>query len=254
MRWPRLLLACVLGAALSCGAQDITVLRTVAQTGNLPKFNTADPAKPGYCVEMLKAIEAADGRLRFDGLAQAMPLKRIEGLLEAGQADVFCGLARTPQREARIGFLPHVVYVTRHRLAVRADDPLRIDKLEDLRRLPPEDPVLVNRSSLYEQVLRDVGDITLDASLSDPAVSLRKLVNRRGRAYYFSEMELNFYIAQLQLQGQVKLLPPVYREDAPLFAYRKDLPEATVDQLRRALDKLQADGSLHRIAARYGAR
>lgn len=254
MCWRRLLTACALGAALSCAAQEITVLRTVAQSGNLPKFNADDALKPGFCAEMLRAIETADNTLRFVGLNEALPLKRIEGQLETGRVDVFCGLARTPAREARIGFLPHIVYITRHKLAVRADDPLRIDKLEDLRRLPPDEPVMVNRSSAYEQILRDVGRIPLDASVSDPSTSLRKLVNRRGRAYYFSDMELEFYIQRDHLQDKVRLLPQVFHEDRPLFAYRQDLPEGEVERLRGALDKLQADGSLQRIAARYGAR
>lgn len=254
MLWRRLLTACALGAALGCAAQEITVLRTVAQSGNLPKFNADDALRPGFCVEMLRAIEATDSALRFTGLDQALPLKRIEGQLETGRVDVFCGLARTPAREARIGFLPHIVYITRHKLAVRADDPLRIEKLEDLRRLPPDEPVMVNRSSAYEQVLLDVGRIPLDASLSDPATSLRKLVNHRGRAYYFSDMELEYYIQRDQLQDKVRLLPQVFHEDRPLFAYRQDLPEAVVERLRAALDRLQADGSLRRIAARYGAR
>lgn len=254
MPWRHLLTACALGAALSCAAQDITVLRTVAQSGNLPKFNVGDAHRPGFCVEMLHAIEATDSALRFEGLEQALPLKRIAGLLESGRVDVFCGLARTPAREAKISFLPHIVYVTRHKLAVRADDPLRIHKLEDLRRLSPDEPVMVNRSSAYEQILLDVGRIPLDASLSDPITSLRKLVNHRGRAYYFSDMELNYYIQRDQLQDKVRLLPQVFHEDRPLFAYRQDLPQAAVERLRGALDRLQVDGSLHRIAARYGAR
>ncbi|CAM4125667.1 substrate-binding periplasmic protein [Roseateles saccharophilus] len=254
MQWHRLLTSCALGVALSCTAQDITLLRTVAQSGNLPKFNTGDTYRPGYCVEMLRAIEATEATVRFEGLDQALPLKRIEGLLESGRVDVFCGLALTPAREARISFLPHVVYVTRHRLAVRADDPLHIEKLEELRRLPPDEPIMVNRSSLYEQVLQDVGGIPLDASVSDPALSLRKLINHRGRAYYFSDMELNYYIKRERLQDKVRLLPQVFHEDRPLFAYRRDLPEATVERLRSALDRLQADGSLQRIAARYDAR
>lgn len=254
MRWRPVLTACALGTALCCAAQEIAVLRTVAQSGNLPKFNAGDARNPGFCVEMLRAIEATESALRFEGLDQAVPLKRIEVLLENGRVDVFCGLARTPAREARIGFLPHIVYVTRHKLAVRADDPLRIDKLEDLRRLPPDEPVMVNRSSAYEQILLNVGHIPLDASLSDPATSLRKLVNHRGRAYYFSDMELNYYIKLEQLQDKIRLLPQVFHEDRPLFAYRHDLPATEVELLRGALDRLQADGSLHRIAARYGAR
>ncbi|MGL1437485.1 hypothetical protein ACSTIH_23785, partial [Vibrio parahaemolyticus] len=72
--------------------------------------------------------------------------------------------------------------------------------------------------------------------------------------YYFSDMELEYYIQRDQLQDKVRLLPQVFHEDRPLFAYRQDLPEAVVERLRAALDRLQADGSLRRIAARYGAR
>ena len=103
MPWRHLLTACALGAALSCAAQDITVLRTVAQSGNLPKFNVGDAHRPGFCVEMLHAIEATDSALRFEGLeidTARREVKSERGLLEltGTEYELLVLLAREPGR------------------------------------------------------------------------------------------------------------------------------------------------------------
>ncbi len=245
-----LALCLLAGASALAGAQPL-VLRTVAQEGNAPKFNLGDSQRPGYCPELMQAVQRLDPGISFTGLDQSSSIKRIEGLLGSDQIDVFCGLARTTQRETQMAFIPVPVYVTRHRIAVRADDPLQIHQLEALRELTADTPVLVNRGSLYEEVLVKLGGVPIDNSLSDPPTSLRKLINKRGRAYYYSELELQYYINAGGLGDKLRLLPKVFREDRPLFAVSQSLAPASVARLRKALERLSADGTIQRIVAGY---
>jgi ABC-type amino acid transport substrate-binding protein len=226
-------------------------LRTVSQDGNTPKFNLRSPQRPGICPEVMRAVEALDGELRFSGLEQVATLKRIDALLAAGQIDAFCGLVRTGAREAAFDFLPTPLYSSRHRLAARADDPIQVSRLSELRSLGPDEPVMVNRGSVYEDVLDQLGGIPFDAGIADPPASLRKLLSKRGRLYYYSEVELLYYIGQADLREQVRLLPRVYREDKVLFAVARQAPPASVQRLRRALERLSQDGTLARIVAGY---
>lgn len=237
-----------LAPAMAAGAT--APLRTAAQDNNLFKYNPHGQ-RQGLCVDVLLAIERIDPNLRFTGWDQPASLPRIESALADSQLDVFCGLIRTPGREAKFGFIGVPVYTVRHRIAVRADDNVQVRSLDDIGRLGPGNVVLVLKGTAHEELLRRHGGLELDASAQNLDVNLRKLVHRRGRFLYHTETALLRYIEAAKLSGQVKLLPAVLKEDQMLFAVSRSLPAATVNRLRNALQRLADRGELKKIYAGY---
>jgi len=253
-RLPTLAMA---AAGLACGAwmcvapaAAAPVLRTAAQDNNTIKYNPNGERK-GVCVEVLLALERIDPGLRFSGWDQPMSLPRVETALADNQLDVFCGLIRTPAREAKFNFIDVPVYTVRHRIAVRMEDDIQVRGLDDIRKLGPGTVVIVLKGTAHEETLRRHGGLTLDASAQNLDVNLRKLAHGRGRFLYHTENALLRYIDMEKLGGQVKLLPAVLREDNLLFAVSRSLPAATVTMLRHALQHMADRGELKKIYAHY---
>jgi len=239
---------CLLCCAVPAMAET---LRTAAQDNNALKYDLKNPAKPGICVEVLQAVEASDPELRFSGADQPMSLRRIEALLAEGQLDVFCALIRSPAREARMAFIEVPIYTVRHRIAVRSDDSIVIQSLDEIRRLGPEASVIVNKSTAHEDLLRAAGGLQLDASSPDTAVNLKKLVAQRGRFYYHTENALLRYIEDGGLEGKVRLLPTVFKSEPLYMVCSPRLAPALRQRLHLALDKLARRGELERIYNGY---
>lgn len=225
-------------------------LRTAAQDNNTIKFDLKGERK-GVCVEVFQAIERSERGLRFTGWNQPMSLPRVESALVENQIDVFCGLIRTPAREAKFNFIDVPVYTVRHRIAVRADDDVQVRSLDDIRKLGPDNVVIVLKGTAHEELLRRFGGLSLDASAQNLDVNLRKLLHGRGRFLYHTENALLRYIEMEKLGGQIKLLPAVLKEDQILFAVSRSLPAATVDKLRNALQHMADRGELKKIYAAY---
>jgi len=232
-------------------AAGADALRTAAQDNNALKYDLKNAAKPGICVEVLQAMSAAEPELRFSGVDQPMSLRRIEALLAEGQLDVFCALIRSPAREARMAFIEVPIYTVRHRIAVRADDAVNVQSLEEIRRLGPESAVIVNKSTAHEDLLRSAGGLQIDASSPDTAVNLKKLVAQRGRFYYHTENALLRYIEDGGLEGKVRLLPTVFKTEALYMVCSPRLASALRQRLQQALEKLARRGELERIYAGY---
>lgn len=240
---------------LLLGSPSATVaepaLRTAAQDNNTLKYDLKSPARPGICVEVLRAIEASDAELKFTGSDQPMSLRRIEYLLAEGQLDVFCALIRSPARESRMVFIEVPVYTVRHRIAVRAEDGVNVQTLDELRRLGPEVSVIVNKSTAHEDLLRSAGGLQIDASSPDTSVNLKKLVAQRGRFYYHTENALLRYIEDNGLESKVRLLPTVFKSEPLYLVCSPKLSGALRQRLHQALDKLARRGELERIYANY---
>ena len=241
-------------AAFACSlpatAQGI-VVRTAAQDNNTLKYDFQHPPKPGICVEVMRAMEALVPGLSFDGLDKPRSLARIENELAEGQIDVFCALIKTPARSARFQFIDVPVYTVRHKIAVRADDPVDIRSLDEIRKLGANGVIIVSRGTAHEDLLRAQTGLLLDASTRDTNVNLRKLLHQRGRFFYHTENALRHYIEAEGLDGKIRLLPTVFKEEGLYFAASRMLHPATAAQLKSALARLAERGQLQKIYASY---
>lgn len=246
-------LTCGLSAALALvvpgEAQELS-LRTVQQASSVVKYDPdGAPQRPGLCLEVLRAVERADPGLRFTGLEQVLPLRRVERLLADGQIDVFFCLLRSPERERQWRYVPVPLYAVRHVIAQRTDDPRGVDSLLDLATMSQVKPVLVTRGSVLGRRLETVG-VNL-AEVSSEREALQMLVLGRTDAIYGQDINLARHIRDAHLTDKVRLGRTVLQDDAQFLAVRKDLPAATVERLTEALRRLERDGVLRLLSEKY---
>jgi ABC-type amino acid transport substrate-binding protein len=246
-------LGCGLSAGLllaaACPAQEVS-LRTVQQASSIVKYDPdGAPQRTGLCMEVLRAVERADPGLRFTGLEQVMPLKRVERLLADGQIDAFFCLLRSAERERQWRYVPVPLYAVRHVIAQRVDDTHGVDSLLDLATISQVKPVLVTRGSVLGRKLETIG-VNL-AEVGSEREALQMLVLGRTDAIYGQDINLTRHIRDAHLADKVRLGRTVFQEDAQFLAVRHDLPAAIVDRLTEALRRLEREGVLRLLSEKY---
>ncbi|RZJ12374.1 MAG: transporter substrate-binding domain-containing protein [Rubrivivax sp.] len=230
-------------------AQELT-LRSVQQAGALLKYDPQGaPARPGLCMEVLKAVEHLDPGVRFTGLQQQAPLKRVERLLADGDVDAFFCLLKSPQREKLWRYVPVPLYVVRHVVVQRVDDARHFNSFEELAAASRRKRVLVVRGTALARHLL-AADVSI-AEVSSERDALQMLALGRTDAIYGQDVNLQRHIALAKLGDKLKLGRTVFREEPQFLALRATLPEAAEERLTQALRKLEKDGLLRQIAERY---
>lgn len=238
-----------LALAAACPAQELT-LQTVQQASSVVKYDPdGAPQRAGLCMDVLRAVERTDPGLRFTGLDQVIPLRRVERLLAEGQIDVFFCLLRSPERERQWRYVPVPLYPVRHVIAQRVDDTRSVDSLLELATMSQVKPVLVTRGSVLGRRLETMG-VNL-AEVGSEREALQMLALGRTDAIYGQDINLMRHIRDAHLADKVRLGRTVFLEEAQFLAVRKDLPAAVVERLTDALRKLERDGVLRLLNEKY---
>jgi glutamate/aspartate transport system substrate-binding protein len=251
MRWTALVAGAVAALWAAVGvAQEFT---TAGQQGNAPRFELHDGKIVGLCPDLLAAITAADPSLTFKMNPELLPSARLYKELGDGTNDVVCGLIRTKEREALAEFIEPPLYAVNYTLAARADDDVKIASWDDVRALGPAGVVLALNGVPSSAQLKAMTGLTVDDGGRTQEQNLKKLLEGRGRFFYRHDLGLMAEInANPDFRGKVKLLPVVLiREPQYLLLSKKSAQIAAAPKLAAALAKLQADGALERIHAKY---
>lgn len=244
----RLLLLTAL-PALAAQAQELK-LRTVQQSGSVVKYDAdGAPARPGLCMEILRAVEKQDPGLRFSGLDRQVPLRRVERLLADGAIDAFFCLLRSPERDKQWRYVPVPLYGIRHVVVQRSDDPRNLDSLADLAALSQRKPVLVARGTVLARRLQ-AADVAV-AEAGSEREALQMLALGRADAVYGQDINLQRHLADSKLGDKLKFGRAVFLEEQQYLAIRGDLPAAQEERLTQALRRLERDGTLRQLADKY---
>jgi len=234
---------------MAAPAQELD-LRTVQQAGSAVKYDPAgSPQKPGLCLEVLRAVEKAEPGLRFTGLEQRVPLKRVERLLAEGQVDAFFCLLKSPEREKQWRYSPVPLYVIRHVVVQRADDARQFDTLAELAAASRTKRVLVMRGTAIARHLLQA-DVTI-AEVGSEREALQMLRMGRADLIYGQDINLRHHMAESGLGSNMKIGRTVFQEEPQYLALRADLPAAAEERLTQALRKLERDGVLRLITDKY---
>lgn len=223
-------------------------VRIAPQQALAPKWIIGNGRLNGICPDILAAIERVEPRLRFTGLDTSRSLPRIEAGLETGRVDAACALIDSPRRFAIAYPVGKPVYLVRHRLAARADDPAEIAGVADLLRLKAL--VTSQRGSAFTERLKTAG-VRVDDATDDNGVNLRKMLAGHGRFAYMNELTLRRYLRTDGLATRVRVLPEVLAEYPAYFWVSNKADPALGRLLGDALDRLKASGELERIYARW---
>ncbi len=252
-RWGRLLSAACCALALSASLPvHAIVLRTAAQEGTEPKF-IADGKDHvvGLCVDILRAVEQIEPTLQFVGDQRWKPLIRAYSEMETGQLDVQCAMQRTAEREQRFHFLGPALYSIDYHFLARAQDTVDITQWDDVRRLAPDNVVLINRGFAAGEVLASMGGIEVDASSTNPQLNLQKLIAGRGRLYFHRGPGLQRLLARTGTTDKVRILPHVMYSAKLYFVTSKKLAAFINERLERALFQLEKNGELERLMRKW---
>lgn len=229
------------------GAVPLT-LQVHAQESIPPKWIAGERKLTGVCPDILAALEKVEPRLRFSLPLAPRSMAFIEQGLESGKIDAACALLDTELRRQIATIAGPPLYMVRHRLAARSDDPVAVASMAELLKLKP----LINtpRNAGYAGQLRALG-LDVDDNTGDNTVNLKKILAGHGRFFYINELTLTWLIADQPFKGKVRMLEWLVKEE-PIYFHisKKSSPEAgrMVDQ---ALVKLKANGELARIYARW---
>jgi ABC-type amino acid transport substrate-binding protein len=231
---------------LSCNCVAASwVLRAAAQESAAPKFLDSAPSS-GHCPDILSAIEAVDGSIRFVVDPTPTPLKRIEKAVKEGRLDVMCALLDTPLRRQIAQPLPTPVYWVRERLVGLRGDQSPINSLDDLARAGGL--VATQAGAIYAQNMRQHG-ISVDET--DTISALNNIVRHRVRYYYGNELTCAYYIKAAHLESELTLMPAILAQTRSYFWVGRHVDAELLKRLNTALSKLKHSGTLDRIYKTY---
>ena len=163
--------AALLLFAVRAFAGDDMTLRTAAQIGSAPKFvESAEPGEKvtGICADLYRAMEKAQPGLHSVGDQKWLPAVRIESEIAAGDLDIACAITRTEARGHQFDFVEPPLFSFDFRLAVRSDDDIDIRGWDDVRRLAPDNVILVNHGWGYVSRLADIAGLRIHFSGPTP--------------------------------------------------------------------------------------
>jgi polar amino acid transport system substrate-binding protein len=247
-----LLLAACCTPLLAAEPAQAIVLRTAAQEGTDPKFIAAGKDRiTGLCIDIMRAVEQADPGLRFVGDQRWKPLIRAYSELESGIEDVQCAVQHTPERGKRFHFIGPPLYTIEYHFLVRANDPVTIQNWDDVRRLAPNNVVLVNRGFAAGDILAAMGGIEVDASSTSQDLNLQKLIAGRGRLYFHRGPGLQQLLQRTGTADKVRILPQVMFSARLYFATSRQLDRRVSERLAAALYQLERKGELERLMRKW---
>ncbi|MYM83091.1 transporter substrate-binding domain-containing protein [Duganella sp. FT50W] len=246
-----LLAACSLPSPAAVPMAPI-LLRTAAQEGTEPKFIADGKDRIiGLCIDLMRAVEQADPGLRFVGDQRWKPLVRAYSELESGIEDVQCAMHRTAERLKRFNFVGPVLYNTEYHFLTRAGDTVSITSWDDVRKLAPNNVVLVNRGFAAADILGAMGGIDVDASSTSPDLNLQKLIAGRGRLYFHRGPGLQKLLERTGTTDKVQILPQVMHSAKLYFATSKHLDSRIGERLAAVLYQLEKKGELERLMRKW---
>lgn len=239
------------GCALPSQAQPLR-LRTASQAELPLKFDLGNPERPGICVEIIKALQAIDPGLVFDGLERQLPLKRVVQELAANELDLFFSMIDTPERRGQVDFLDSpVLYESHHQVAVRADDKVQVANLAELLQLGAQGQLLATHGTAYAEYLAAQSGQPLSKLALTNSQNLKMLLLGRGRFFYHAGSTLRSQIALEGLQDRVRILPTIFKVDEQRVAFSRRLAPAHRRRVVAALRLAEGSGELQRLRERY---
>lgn len=239
--WLVLMLAC----CFPLRADEPAPLRVMTDLWPPFRMQGADGALQGLDIDLLNQLSQRTG-LRFT--VQRAPWARGLAALEQGRADLMTGLAKTPEREAYIDYLPQPYYGCSPRFYTT---PERAPILRDYGQLAGLNVGYVLESAYFEPFDSD-RDLNKVAVTTETQL-LDMLVRGRLQAVIGTDCQVDYQLRDPQWVNRV--VKAAYRPTARTELYigfsRQRGLSAEYRKLSEALGQLQAEGWIAQAARRY---
>lgn len=227
-------------------------VRTMSQAGYPAKYDLTNPAKPGICLEIIRAIERVDPEIKFNGLEIKASTSRMVDYLVHGDIDVYFGLLKTPQRLSTVDFIDPPLFSMQQVLIVRRGDPIQVDSWDAIRKLGRNGVVLSVADSGQSAFLKAQPGLHLDSSAYTVMANVKKLLAERGRFIFVSENNVRKTLEEMGATDQVTVLRPAFlKPDTLHLAFSRRVSPEMVSRIVEAIKLLERSGEMNRIRKRY---
>lgn len=228
-------------------------LRVGIEEASPPKWQGFSNNQPtGLCPELMALLEKADSRLHIEFPASALPQKRLEATVQEGTLDLICGLTRNAERESRFNYIDQPIFSMNYVLFARTQDIVSAGSWDAVRKLGKDGLILLNYDSSAISRLKLIDGLHVDTSGRTIESNLIKLLNGRGRFFYYHQLGGNAEIERLNLKKDIHALNPPM-ESIPFFLLAgKHVTPAQQKTLLEALVKLDKNGELRKLHTRWG--
>jgi polar amino acid transport system substrate-binding protein len=245
-----LLVAGALGASpwLDARGQAETVLRLV--NALYPPFvlPAGDPMGEGMDIELARAaLAVALPKARIE--VELMPWRRVLMLLENGQADLTTTISLSGDRRRFLMFSEGYRDEVRYHFYTRAESPVRVTQLSDLKPLS----LGVSAGFFYPSAIKEATERPL-VEAKDIETAVRMLNAGRSDVIVLNHLAGAWQIRKLGLEASLVRQPFHYSSGSPThMAVSRGRPDAAalLKALDRGLRQCHLDGTQARIEKRY---
>ncbi|MBC3872690.1 substrate-binding periplasmic protein [Undibacterium flavidum] len=248
----------VLAMLLCCiqySSMATIVIRTAAQESSEPKYiainQAGKPAIGGICVDIFRAMENLAPNLRFQGDQVWMPRMRIDAHFRDNRIDVICGVQNITRNTEHYQLLATPLFTVNYLLAVRVDDPIKVQSWDDIRQLDNEGIIMAIHGFGIVDILHKLGGLQIDAGATSSLSNLRKLLAGRGRFYCHRSPGIKAAIKSAHLENKIRLLDQPTLSEKFYMGVRKNLAPEQIKLISDALQVLDKNGELKRIFEQY---
>ena len=228
--------------------EETIELRTAAQLSPPKYYTQPNGTIGGIGVDVLRAIEKVDPKIRFTGDQTYIPFARIQTLVASGELDFFVGIGLDEERQDKYAYLPQVVYYTRDGIFVLSNDPIKLNSLTDIKAIPGH-RVITSQASAQLKEIASFG-LNIDKSAQTAEASLRMRLGGRARFLYSTEVAIIPIARNLGVLDKIRMAY-VNASEARYIIMSRHLSAAVQQRLRLAVDQLERSGELRRIADRH---
>jgi len=243
MRRAWLALLLLLGAPLQ--AEEPPALLVMTDIWPPFRMQEGDGALSGLDIDLLDQLSQRTG-LRFE--VQRAPWARGLAALQNGKADLMTGLAKTPERESYIHYLPQPYYACAPRFYAA---PAQAKALQSYSQLASLTIGHVLESAYFEP-------FDSDQQLRKTAVNtenqlLEMLVRGRLQAVIGTDCQVDYELRDARWNGRIvkAAFQPEARTDLYIGFSRQRALQTEYQQVSEALAQMQAEGWIAKTAQRY---
>jgi len=242
-----------IGALALAGHAGASVeIRVAVQEDSAPKY-VAGPTPKGICPDLMRAIEKQLPGVRFVFEAREQPLRRIENRMEQGELDANC-LVDTSVRRSKFQVASTPLFSLDYHLIARAGDAVTVNGWDDVRRLGADGKILILSGTGVTERLQKLGGLTIEEGGKSATANLHKLVMGRGRFFYYRTHDWTSQVSAAGVGGQVRILPLRMESVQFHLMFGAHLKGDLLSRVERALQELDANGTLARIRKEWQLR
>lgn len=234
---------------LPASSQEI-VLKTGGQDFYPKYFKAEGGETQGICAEIAYAVEKK-ANIKFVGIETQYPLRRLLQMVENGDLDLMFCLKKNEQRAKRFLFIEPALYPVNFVLVKRADDPVEINSIDDIRNLDGKPIILTMLGTGAHRFLEKQGGLSLDDGGKDVIQNLEKLKGGRGRFYFHHDLGILSNIKKGNYGSHLTVFPHSFNRTHHYTIFSKKVPLDVVQKVKNALEELEKEGELEKIYKKY---